>query len=697
MAIGRRKFLGVAAGIGAGAAAGLAASPAPWRAAMDLTRLTQDPPWLPDLPKGPLERFDTVSLACPSGIGVTVLFSQGRPILVRGNPDHPLSAGAVTPQAQAEAVDLYRPDRVLSPLLKNDRGGFDPVSWAAALDLLAARLGEAGPDVMAVGGSSRGTLQQALASFMEGIGAGRHYRMPSEADLARAAARVMGGEGTPGYDLDNAPGLVALGADLFGSMPASPHFRKAFAPRREAPSISFGPERGPTAALCRQWRPLPSGAEAALAMGIAGELAGLGRVNGKAPDLADFLALARQRFGPDRVKAMTGVPPEALREAAKAVAAGALPVPGASCGRGLGVAPFVAGLALCVLTGRVNRPGGVWLTRDIFSRSQDGGPDLLTGLKDIALGLAPAPAALLIVESDPAAGLAESVLCARAVAKAGFKAALTRTMTESAKLCDLILPTPMPLERWDDVTTPYGLAFCAYGLARPLTRARGDVRHPGDVLAELSARLGLRPAASSFKQALRRTVSGLDERGGYVAGPVAPWEILAGKPQPAPEAGLWEALEAGLLWADPRPESAALSCGARFLARALAPPAIELSAPLTLALRVVAGPGEGVPPQLLQAAIRDNSRDGLPAARLNAATARAVRVKQGHRIRLSGSSGKVDAVVVIDESVADGHVLLPLGLDESPGGDPLAAASALPEPGSGVQVFAGCRVRVERA
>lgn len=697
MAFDRRKFLGAAAGVGAGLAAGLAASPAPWRAVRDLTRLTQDPPWLPDLPEGPLERAQTVSLACPSGIGVTVLSAGGRPILVRGNPDHPLSAGAVTPQAQAEALNLYRPGRVLSPLLKNDRGGFEPVSWAAALDLLAARLGEAGPDVMAVGGSSRGTLQRVLASFMEGLGAGRHCRMPSEADLAWAAARVMGGEGTPGYDLDNAPGLVALGADVFATMPASPHFRKIFAPRRDAPSLYFGPERGPTAALCREWRPLPSGAEAALAMGIAGELAGLGRVDGKAPDLADFLALARQRFSPARVKAMTGVPPEALREAAKAVAAGALPVPGASCGRGLGVAPFVAGLALCVMTGRVNRPGGVWLTRDIFPQLRDGGPDLLSRLKDIALGLAPAPAALLLVECDPASGLAESVLAGRAVSKAGFKAAMTSTMTASAKLCDLILPTPMPLERWDDVTTPYGLAFCAYGLARPLARARGDVRHPGDVLAELAVRLGLRPAASSFKQTLRRTVSGLEERGGYVAGPVTPWEVLAGKPQPAPEAGLWEALEAGLLWADPRPSAGNLSCGARFLAQALAPPAMELSAPLTLALRMTAGPGEGVPPQLSQAAVRDDSRDGLPAARLNAATARGVRVKQAQRVRLSGSSGKVDAVVVIDESVADGHVLLPLGLEDSRGGDPLAAASALPEPVSGVQVFAGCRVRVERA
>jgi len=103
-----------------------------------------------------------------------------------------------------------------------------------------------------------------------------------------------------------------------------------------------------------------------------------------------------------------------------------------------------------------------------------------------------------------------------------------------------------------------------------------------------------------------------------------------------------------------------------------------------------------VPPQTLEAVALEQSRDGLLAARLNAATAKAVRVKEGHRVRLSGSSGKVDAVVVIDESVMDGHVLLPLGLDKSLGGDPLAVASALPEPVSGVQAFAGCRVGVER-
>ena len=696
MGFGRREFLGITAGLAAGAAA----SPAPWRIARDLTRLSQEPPWLPGLAQGEIKETATVSLACPSGLGVTVLTAEGRPLLVRGNPAHPLSRGAITPPAQAEAYNLYNTNRIFGPLLKNTSGEFEPVSWAAALDLLTEKITAAKGRVMAVGPAQAGTSQDIMGAFMGRFGPDGHFFMPSEAATARAALTIMGAGGQPGYDLDNAKGLVLLGADVFESMPASPHFRKAWAGRTDVYSAYFGPARGATSALCGQWQPLPAGEEARLAMGLAWHLADMGLVHGKAGDLAEFLALVRQRFGPEEVQRTTGITPATLRQVAGRIADGALPVPGSPCGEGLGLAPFVAGLALSVMTGRVNRPGGVYLASAVPGNAETATPgmDLAGRLKDIALGLTPAPEVLLLMEADPVAGLPSTELVSRGVAKAGFKVGFAALMTASTRLCDLLLPAPMPLERWDDVITPYGLAFSCYGLARPMTKPGADVRHPGDVLLELAVRLGQPLKHSSFRQALRQRVFSLETGGGYMAREVMPWQVLAGQAQPAPEADLWKALAEGHLWAKPEPARAELSCGVKFLAMALAPEVIDLNRPLKLAFQAslrMGGPG-GVLLQSVTSLRPDEVLEAMSVARLNAATARQVRVKTGERIRLSNLAGALEALVDIDESVMDGHVALLLGLGDGLGSNVRQVLDPAPEPGSGLQAWAGCRVRLER-
>lgn len=708
MGFGRREFLGISAGL----AAGLALSPAPWRLARELIRQSQDPPWLASLPKGQLLEATTTSLACPGAPGITVLAAQGRPLIVRGNPDHPLSRGALSPAAQAEAYSLYHPRRVMGPLKRNAAGALEPVSWAVALDLLAGKLREAGGGVLAVGPAREGTLQNLLAEFMAGFGSsdglGGYWRMPCEADTARAAIALIGGTGQPGFDLDNASGLVLLGADAFDSMPASTHFRKTWAQKSQAFSCFFGPVRGASAALCQEWLPLASGRETQLALGLAWHLADLGRLSGDAtriPDLGEFLALVRQRFGPAEIERETGIPPQALRLVAAQIAQGALAVPGSPAGQGAGLAPLVAGLALSVLAGQVNRPGGVHLTAGAgeSAAARASAVGLPERFKEIALGLAQPPEVLLLMETDPTAGLPCTDLAVRAMNKAAFRAAFTSVLNASAKMCDLVLPAPMPLERWDDAETPYGLAFSTYGLARPLVRAVADARHPGDVLLDLAARLGRPHKFSSFRQMLRERVALLEASGGYVAGRVAPWQVLAGAPQPAPEADLWKALSDGALWARPEPVPApVLSCGAAFLARATAPTAIDLSLPLTLALQAserTGAPGMGVPLQSLTGIRKDEALGARSVARMNGATSRMVRVKQGDRVRLAGPSGRLDALVDVDESVMDGHVALLLGLGQcegEPGGNAQRLTATTPEPVTARATWAACRVSLER-
>lgn len=694
MGLKRREF-GI---LGAAALAGLAASPAPWKLARDVTRQSQDPPWLPGVLDGELTPVNTVIPGCPCGAGVTVYARDGQPVYARGNPEHPLSLGRISIASLAAPRALHLPGRPRSPMVRKADGSFEAISWGQAMELLAARMREAGPGLMTIGPARAGVLEDLIGRFAFLRGSAACFAMPGEARTARAALAAMGVAAQPGYDFDNASGAVLIGADAFGAMSAAMHLAAAASRLPRQAMVSLGPVRGATAALCGEWLPLPAGQEANLAMGVAWHLDDMGRVGGAASDMAEFLPLVRERFGPVMIERVTGLGPKTVRGLAVRIADGALAVPGSPGGEGVGLAPFVAAYALAVLTGRVNVPGGLWLTDPLEAGGRPPLPgqleagerlrptDLVGALAEIALGRAAAPGLLLVVEADPAGELPDRDLAVRGIGKAAFKAVFTPIMTETAKLCDLVLPTPVGLERLEDIPTPYGLAFGCLGVARPVVPAAAGTRHPGDALIDLAVRLKTPLGPSSIRQALHERVAALEGEGGYVARGVMPWRVMAGEARPAPEAELFAALEEGRLFVRTEPMRARLSLAAGLLARALTPEAKDLSRPFTL-----------VPePARMDAAslelLGDAPESGPPPARLSAATIRAARVKAGTRVRISSTAGSLEAVAVMDESVMDGHVAVP---GCAPG--VRRTLAAWPEPGSGMSVWSGCRVKVERA
>ena len=59
-----------------------------------------------------------VLVAFVENIGVLVEQREGRPIKLEGNPEHPISLGAIDIQTQSEILNFYDPDR-LSTVLEN--------------------------------------------------------------------------------------------------------------------------------------------------------------------------------------------------------------------------------------------------------------------------------------------------------------------------------------------------------------------------------------------------------------------------------------------------------------------------------------------------------------------------------------------------------------------------------------------------
>ena len=64
-------------------------------------------------------------------------------VKVAGDPDHPITAGALCAKVNDYVERVYSPDRLLQPLVRSGAKGsgeFRPVTWAEALDLVAGRL-----------------------------------------------------------------------------------------------------------------------------------------------------------------------------------------------------------------------------------------------------------------------------------------------------------------------------------------------------------------------------------------------------------------------------------------------------------------------------------------------------------------------------------------------------------------------------
>ena len=80
---------------------------------------------------------------CPDTCGWVVTVENGEAVELRGDPDHPYSAGELCPKVNRFLDRAHHADRVLTPLRRvgpKGSGEFEPISWDRALDEIKDRL-----------------------------------------------------------------------------------------------------------------------------------------------------------------------------------------------------------------------------------------------------------------------------------------------------------------------------------------------------------------------------------------------------------------------------------------------------------------------------------------------------------------------------------------------------------------------------
>lgn len=158
-------------------------------------------------------------------VGILVRSNDGRPTHIEGNPLHPSSGGAVTPQIQASILDLYDPDRSRTVLHKGKESSWD--------DFLAFWQ-ERHTEFSTNGGAGLAVLCEPFASPTK-------YRLMEEFKKKFPKAewltydpgssdQLFGKQGRPLYSYDKARVILSLDSDFLstesGSINASTGFAK---------------------------------------------------------------------------------------------------------------------------------------------------------------------------------------------------------------------------------------------------------------------------------------------------------------------------------------------------------------------------------------------------------------------------------------------------------------------------------------
>ncbi|RFB69404.1 MULTISPECIES: molybdopterin oxidoreductase family protein [unclassified Herbaspirillum] len=469
---------------------------------------------------------------CPDTCALLVTVKDGVATEVKGDPDHPTTAGVLCTKVSRYTDRTYHKDRLLYPMKrvgKKGEGKFERISWDEALDTISARLKEvAARDPQAIlPYSYAGTMGLVQGESM----AMRFFNRIGASQLDRTICASAGAAGYK-YTLG-----TRLGADtehvqdaklviIWGGNPIASnlHFwmRVQEAKRRGAKLIAIDPYRSLSADKCHQHIALLPGTDAALALGMMHVL-----INENLLD-ADYIAQHTlgfdqlkqrvQEWPPQHTAEVCGISADEVvqlaREYGAAAQRGEITLIRANYGlqrvRGGGMAvrniaclPALvgawrhAGGGLQLSTSDSFPKNGAFLQRpDLLLQHNNGVPTRTINmstigddlLREASADFGPRVEAMIVYNSNPVAVAPESGKVMQGFAREDlFTVVLEHFQTDTADYADILLPATTQLEHID-VHATYGHVYMMANNAAiaPL----GEAKANSEIFRLLAARMG---------------------------------------------------------------------------------------------------------------------------------------------------------------------------------------------------------------
>ncbi len=464
---------------------------------------------------------------CPDTCALLVTVEDGVATEVKGDPDHPTTAGVLCTKVSRYTERTYSPDRLLYPMRrvgKKGEGKFERISWEQALDEIAARLkplAATEPEAI-LPYSYAGTMglvqgESMSSRFFHKLGASLLDRTICATAGATGYKYTVGASiGTDIEQFQHARLLIIWGGNPIAS---NLHFwtRAQEAKRNGAKLIAIDPYRSLTAEKCHQHIALLPGTDAALALGLMHILV--------RDDLLDHEYIAdytigfeelRQRVAewmPERVAATCGITVEEVEGLARdygATAKRGEPVAirmnyGVQRVHGGGMAVRNIACLPALVGAWRHAAGGVQLSSSgTFKKNLAAlqRPDLLAKqprtinmttigddlLRPASPEFGPQVKAVIVYNSNPLAVAPDSSKVQAGFAREDlFTVVLEHFQTDTADYADIVLPATTQLEH-TDAHSAYGHLYMMAN--NPAIAPMGEAKPNTEIFRLLAERMG---------------------------------------------------------------------------------------------------------------------------------------------------------------------------------------------------------------
>jgi anaerobic selenocysteine-containing dehydrogenase/Fe-S-cluster-containing dehydrogenase component len=426
--------------------------------------------------------FSTVCRECPAGCGVIARNREGRVVKLEGNPDHPVSGGALCGRGQAALQGLYHPDRFQGPQ-RRDGGAFRPIGWDDALKVVAEKLsalrqGGKGRAVALVSQLENGSIGALLDRWVQALGARPRVTFePFAYEAIRAANRdVFNRDAIPEYAFEEAEVVLSFGADIVETWLSNVSYARglgrmhSFREGKAGTFVHVEPRQSLTASNADQWIRNRPGTEGLIALGILKILIEEGAADKK-------FEPAVARIDLKQVAEASGVDQGTLKHLAELFGRAK---PGLAVGGGVAVTGTNAVGTLAAINLLNAATGNVGKT---VRFGRDSAYGRVTPYADVAAftqALAAGEIELLLLgpRVNPAFTLPGGLRFADAVGKVGLVVSFSNVPDETTSLAHLILPDTHWLESWGDYSPREGVI----GLMQPTMSPIRDARPWGTTL-----------------------------------------------------------------------------------------------------------------------------------------------------------------------------------------------------------------------
>ncbi len=309
---------------------------------------------------------------CSVGCGMYIGVKKGQAVSVRGNPDHPVNEGRLCPKGLAEHYAITAPNRAKWPLFKTEKGKFKKTTWNWAIRTMVERFRmiqkEYGPGSLGV--ISTGQLvSEEFYTLGKLVQLGfRTNNFDGNTTLCMSSAvagykRSFGSDGPPGSyeDLEKSDLIFLIGANIADNHPILCYRLEK---NLHKTLIVADPRVTKTAMMADIFLPVKPRSDIAFINGMMHLIVKANKVNHEyiRKHTTGFQELAAhlEKFTPEHVSEVTGLPTDQIRKVASLYAEAKAPFIGWTMGVNhstQGTETVNAICTLALITGNVGRVG----------------------------------------------------------------------------------------------------------------------------------------------------------------------------------------------------------------------------------------------------------------------------------------------------------------------------------------------------